>query len=484
MTSTEWQTARLIPTSGISGQAEAERRATSALLAVISAVKEFGIALTKPYGAPANWLQTYIEVPFDLNGGKVIPDGLLRTSRGSKTWTALVEVKTSANLLERQQIENYLDVAREQGFDAVITISNEIAYAPNVHPTSVDKRKLRTVALHHISWAEILTRAIQEQVHSGVKDPDQAWILGELIRYLKHPKSGTQDFDSMGGSWVDIRKAVENSTLRTNNDGLRATVERWEQLLRFTAFSLSRELPVNVQVVRSRSERDEPSERVDQQVEALVEDGSLSGQIRIPNAIGDLGIVANVRAGRVTVSVDIDAPKEGRPKTRVNWLLKQLKEAPAQLTVEAWVRGARTSMSELLSDVREDPNMLVQDAKKDVVKFRVSASTPLGITGNLKGNSFIETVLGAATSFYREVIENLVPWTPPVAKLPTEGRTATEAAGIDTRPAISDFTASELRVDQKGRQGVFARPSAPIEPPQWIVESKPPRESPSVEDHS
>ncbi|MDG1265031.1 MAG: hypothetical protein P8O03_01785, partial [Ilumatobacter sp.] len=193
---------------------------------------------------------------------------------------------------------------------------------------------------------------------------------------------------------------------------------------------------------------------------------------------------ANVRAGRVTVSVDIDAPKEGRPKTRVNWLLKQLREAPAQLTVEAWVRGARTSMSELLSDVREDPNMLVQDAKKDVVKFRVSASTPLGITGNLKGNSFIETVLGAATSFYREVIENLVPWTPPVAKLPTEGRTATEAAGIDTRPAISDFTASELRVDQKGRQGVFARPSAPIEPPQWIVESKPLRESPSIEDHS
>lgn len=48
---------------------------------------------------------------------------------------------------------------------------------------------------------------------------------------------------------------------------------------------------------------------------------------------------------------------------------------------------------------------------------------------------------------------------------PTEGRTATEASGIDTRPAISDFTASELRVDQKGRQDVFARPSAPTEPP-------------------
>jgi hypothetical protein len=51
-------------------------------------------------------------------------DGLIRVTRGSKTWATLVEVKTGTNELELAQLESYLDVAREQGFDAPVTISN------------------------------------------------------------------------------------------------------------------------------------------------------------------------------------------------------------------------------------------------------------------------------------------------------------------------------------------------------------------------
>jgi hypothetical protein len=40
-----WHQARLIPTSGINGAEEQERRATSALLAVMTAVREFGRAV-------------------------------------------------------------------------------------------------------------------------------------------------------------------------------------------------------------------------------------------------------------------------------------------------------------------------------------------------------------------------------------------------------------------------------------------------------
>lgn len=59
-----WLAARLIPTSGINGAEEQERRATSALLAVMAAVREFGRSLTQPFGAPAGTVQTFIEVPF------------------------------------------------------------------------------------------------------------------------------------------------------------------------------------------------------------------------------------------------------------------------------------------------------------------------------------------------------------------------------------------------------------------------------------
>lgn len=48
-----WNEARLIPTSGIKGDSEEqERRATSALLAVMAAVREFGRAVTQRTGAP------------------------------------------------------------------------------------------------------------------------------------------------------------------------------------------------------------------------------------------------------------------------------------------------------------------------------------------------------------------------------------------------------------------------------------------------
>ena len=48
MDEVDWEAARLIPVSGISGAEEQERRGSSALLAVLSSVKEFGRAIVGP----------------------------------------------------------------------------------------------------------------------------------------------------------------------------------------------------------------------------------------------------------------------------------------------------------------------------------------------------------------------------------------------------------------------------------------------------
>lgn len=126
MAEESWHAARLIPTSGISGAEEQERRATSALLAVLSSVKEFHRAILAPLGAPAGRVEAYIEVPFKLGDKVYRPDGLIRVTRGAKSWTALVEVKTGKNPLAGDQLEAYLDIARDHGFDCLLTISNEI----------------------------------------------------------------------------------------------------------------------------------------------------------------------------------------------------------------------------------------------------------------------------------------------------------------------------------------------------------------------
>ena len=110
------------------------------------------------------------------------------------------------------------------------------------HPTKVDKRKLRKVSLHHISWSQVLAEAVLQQEFRGVADPDQAWILGELIRYLEHGKSGALEFDDMGDSWVSVRESVTSGTLRTTDQGAAEVAARFDALLRFTSLQLGRKL--------------------------------------------------------------------------------------------------------------------------------------------------------------------------------------------------------------------------------------------------
>lgn len=458
MAEDHWQEARLIPTSGINGQDEAERRATSALLSVMGAVREFGQAMVRPLGAPGGQLTTYIEVPFKLDDRGCQPDGVLQASRGGRTWTCLVEVKTGASDLERTQIETYLDVAREQGFDAVLTISNQLAPAPDVHPVDVDKRKLRKVALHHMSWAEVLTVAVQQRVHRGISDPDQAWILGELIRYLEHPRSGALDFSDMGAAWVAVREAVAAGTLRANDKTLPDVVSRWEQLLRFAALRLGRELGADVQVVVSRREAAEPQLRFAAQAQSLVATGTLTGTLRIPDAVAPIDVVADLRAGRVTVSVDIDAPREGRAATRVNWLTRQLKDAPDGIRIDAFTLGARNSTSELLRVVRDDPSVLVGDPKKEFRVFRVAATSPLGTKRGTGRGGFIDSVLAAVDGFYGAIVQHVRPWAAKAPQLPKPGKTAVEEAGIDIEPPAQDLLDETGATDVDGHGGEEASP--------------------------
>src|SRR3954464_7977995 len=226
----EWHPARLIPTVGIKGQEDQERRATSSLLAVMRAVPEFGHALLKELGAPRSVvIQTFTEVRFKDSAGKtVIPDGAIVCERGKKSWTCLVEVKTGKAELRDEQVGCYLDVARENGFDGVLTISNQITAASTESPVQVDRRKVGKRGLWHFSWWRIITEAIVQSRYRGISDPDQAWILGELLAYLDSEASGAGGFADMGDRWVAVRKAAHDGTLRANTREARDVAERWE----------------------------------------------------------------------------------------------------------------------------------------------------------------------------------------------------------------------------------------------------------------
>jgi hypothetical protein len=418
VTDKPWERARLIPVSGISGPDEQERRGVSALLAVVNSVREFGRAITGPLGAPAGVVTAFIEVPFTSGEKNLRPDGVLQVKRGS-TWTALVEVKTGTNELRAAQVESYLDVAREQGFNAVVTISNQLVGAPGEHPVTVDKRKLRNVGLHHLSWSQIRTEALVEQANKSVSDPDQAWILAEFIRYLEHPRSGAAEFEDMGPSWVAVREAARAGTLQAADKGAVDVARRFGHLVSFAAMLLSRELGVEVRPALSRADVKDPGKRVQAAAAALAETGILSGGLRVPNAAAPIEITADLRASRVRCAITVDAPGVGKPLTRLNWLLRQLRDSPGSVCIEAIaVRQRGMGPVKTIAQVRETPRLLVEDPKRDLRAFTVSLSANAGTKRGKGRGSFVLSVLDALDSFYADVVQHIKPWTPPPVKVP------------------------------------------------------------------
>jgi hypothetical protein len=244
--------------------------------------------------------------------------------------------------------------------------------------------------LHHSSWTYLLSTAVMQKEHRGVSDPEQAWILGELIRYLEHPRSGAMELEDMGQHWVLVREAVTAGTLRATDKAAPEVVSRFDALLRYASLRLGRQLGTEVLPVLSRKELAEPGLRAQSLLQGMVGQGLLTGAIRIPYAVAPIQVTADLRAGRVTASVDIDAPREGRPQTRVNWLVRQLKDAPDSTRLEAFVANARgAGATELLGKVREVPTVLIADPKRELRSFRVAMSAPMGVKRGRGRGGFI-----------------------------------------------------------------------------------------------
>jgi hypothetical protein len=438
-----WHPARLIPTVGIRGQEEQERRATSCLLAVMKAVPDFGKALLSEVGAPKGRISTFAEVQLkDADGKLSIPDGVAVVERGKTAWRCLIEVKTSNAPLKSEQVNRYLDMAREHHFDAVVTISNEITATPEKSPVDVDKRKTRSVGLRHLSWWRIVTEAVVQSRHRGVSDPDQAWILGELIAYLDHDASGAGGFQDMGENWVPVRNAAREGTLRAADGGVREVADRWEQFVQYLCLGLSQDLGTEVRVVRKRS-------GAGNNVKRLAETGRLEAAVRVPDAVGPITVDADLRTQRVTTSVDVDAPQEKgqRPTTRIKWMLRQLATATDDLRVDVSFANTRETTSCLLSEAGESPQSLLSptDPKREPRSFTLALSRPMGTKRGKGQGSFVRETRKQAVDFYRELVQNLRSWQPTPPKLPEEPEEKPPATPVPTPPP---FAANEREVGE------------------------------------
>lgn len=410
---TDWQPARLFPVAGIGGAEEQERRATSALLAVMGLIREFGRSLTSLCGAPAGAISTFVEVPFGHDEEAVRPDGAIRVRRGGSEWVALIEVKTGDSRLKAEQIDRYLEVARARDYDAVVTISNELTGASGEHPLGVDRRKLRKVALVHLPWDRIRAEATMLVRHDGVADATQRRVLEEFVRYMAHPRSGMHGFTDMGPHWVRVRDSVKAKTARPGDRSVADVSSRFDQLIEHVGHELSGLLGVRVQALVPRNAPDNVT-----RCQQLADSGEMIGCLRIPGAAGPVIVNVDLRADHVGCSITIDAPREGRPSTKVNWLLRQLpQQAPDKLRVQAIVAGGRgASTATLLGKLRTDPMALVPSDGRDIRALVLSLDTTMGQKRSGAAGGLSHSVRAVTIGFYANVVQHLRPWSSPVSR--------------------------------------------------------------------
>lgn len=217
--------------------------------------------------------------------------------------------------------------------------------------------------------------------------------------------------------------------------------------MRFTSLRLGRSLGTEVTPALSRREQNEPGLRAQQLADSLATSGTLEGGIRIPGAIAPLAVEVDLRSGRITCSVEVEAPREGRQLTRVNWLLRQLRHANDDVRVEATsARSRGPGAVGLLSTVRADPATLVEDPLRDLRTFRISRTTPMGTKRGRGRGSFIDSVISAVEDFYGDVVQHLKAWSaaPPrlreaVDELPTQSALDSNAlSSQDGADAVAD----------------------------------------------
>lgn len=152
--------ARLFP---VLADTSKEGRSLSIFLACLANVDEFGRGMLSAIGVRVGArakIETYTEVVFQKAGEKASrPDGLIIVRSGSSEWTAMIEAKVGNTDLTADQVESYLEVAKQNGVSTLITVSNQFAPLPTHHPIALPAAVRRKANIFHWSWMFVLTEA-------------------------------------------------------------------------------------------------------------------------------------------------------------------------------------------------------------------------------------------------------------------------------------------------------------------------------------
>ena len=440
------QPAKLFP---VFADTNREQRMTSIFLCVLCHVPDLAKSIMGSVGVKVgarSKLQAFSEVV--LRGdvaSKSRPDGLLLVTQGTNTWSALVETKVAGNALDEDQVKRYVEVAREHGIDAVITISNQFVSRADQSPVSVPRTMLRKTSLFHWSWSWLATQCEILQAQQSINDTDHVFLTQQFLDFLSHPKTGVERFTQMPPAWKDVVQDVTNGTrlLKTSHD-VEMAVASWFAELRDLSLHMSSNVGAQVDVRVERKLSGDAAARIKAGIDELVSDQTLTGVLQVPNAASDIQIDASLKTRTIAICMRLKARLDRKSsKARLNWVLKMLKVDDPRLHVRAHWPGRTASTMKSVEELRANPDLILperSDALPHAFDVVVIERTGKRFAGR---KTFIEDIERMTAEYYEIAGVHLREWhaAPPA---PTRSQGKEQVAEANDVLKVSEQTAVSI----------------------------------------
>lgn len=417
--------ARLFPILSTNSK---EGRTTAITLACMALVGEFAKAMLagigQRIGSKAK-VGSYTEVVFQNQpeGSNDRPDGLLVVDFGQRKWSALIEAKVGSAGLQFEQIERYRVLAKANGIDCVITVSNQFATSPGSHPLAEVRKSRSKIPVYHWSWLHALTTVDLLLSTDAIADADQQLLLSELHRFLTHESTEVRGFERMPREWTEISKLVSSGgAIQANSANAKIVINAWHQETRNLALILSRLTETVVGEKLPMKHRNDPSRRQKDELAALRENSQLIAVLDIRDAAAPIEIVADLKRRSIDVGMSLQAPEDRKTtKARLNWLLRQIKTDDLDnLAVRVYYKGRAGFAQYLIRELKENIGICEEGGKQSVARgFHLFRSKQLAKRFAQQSN-FINDLEEMVPAFYGDVGERLRAWRRPPPSVRTE----------------------------------------------------------------
>jgi len=360
-------------------------------------------------------IKTFTEIVLAQDDDKKCrPDGLVVVSTGKSNWSALFEVKTGKADLDQDQVQRYVTLAKDNGIDAVITISNQFVARPDHSPVHVPKALLKKVKLFHWSWMSIVTHCEILNGTGSITNIEQVLLLREFLRYLNDDRTGIERFTQMGPQWRDLIQSVTNNvSLKRTSPEVEEAIVSWFEEERDLGLQMSRHIGQPVETVIERKLKEDPAARLKSSIGSLVETYLLSSTYRVPDSAADMEVRADLRSKTFQVSMKVKAPIDKKTtKARLSWLLRMIKADDPRLMIRAHWPGRAPVTQSSVSVLRENPDSIQTDNSlltPHSFEVLLVAETGKRFAGR---RTFIEDLESIVPVFYDLVGQHLRAWQP------------------------------------------------------------------------